>query len=215
MPKQLSDYFLQTFIPVQKVANCEYILAHQAVHFFSFWEEFEKEIEMPCIPFWGAVWPGARSLAKYVQYNPDLVQGKRVLDFGCGSGIVSIAAALSGASQVIANDIDPYALCIAKKNFSLNSTDVTVEPANLLNSSIDRSFDIIFVVDMFYERTVSVELVKFLVDQKKRGAKIILSDGGRPFVPKENLQLLFEERLEVDAELEGVKYRDVRILQMI
>lgn len=36
--------------------------------------------------------------------------GKRVIDFGCGSGILAVAAVLLGASDVIAVDIDPQAI---------------------------------------------------------------------------------------------------------
>ena len=46
-------------------------------------------------------------LARFLPERPDWVRGKRVLDFGCGSGVVAIAAARAGASEVIACDIDP------------------------------------------------------------------------------------------------------------
>lgn len=36
-----------------------------------------------------------------------ITKGKRILDFGSGSGALSIAALLSGAKLAVANDIDP------------------------------------------------------------------------------------------------------------
>ena len=46
--------------------------------------------------------------------------GTRVLDYGCGSGILAIAAAKLGATQVDAVDIDPQAVETARANASAN-----------------------------------------------------------------------------------------------
>lgn len=51
--------------------------------------------------------------------NQDLT-GKRVLDYGCGSGILAIAALLLGANQCVAVDIDPQALTATRENAILN-----------------------------------------------------------------------------------------------
>lgn len=44
--------------------------------------------------------------------NPDVVRGKSVLDIGSGCGATAIAAKMSGALRILANDIDP------SKNFT-------------------------------------------------------------------------------------------------
>ncbi len=49
------------------------------------------------------------------------IKDKAVLDIGCGSGILSLAAAAMGASQVDGYDIDPEAVEHAKKNATLSS----------------------------------------------------------------------------------------------
>ena len=46
--------------------------------------------------------------------------GDRVLDLGCGSGILSIAALCLGASEAVAVDIDPKAVDVAYENAALN-----------------------------------------------------------------------------------------------
>src|SRR5207253_9370603 len=50
--------------------------------------------------------------------------GARVLDYGCGSGILAIAAALHGAREVDAVDIDPAAVQSTAANALANSVSV-------------------------------------------------------------------------------------------
>ena len=49
-----------------------------------------------------------------------LTAGARVIDFGCGSGVLAIAAALLGAARVDAFDIDPQALLASADNAAAN-----------------------------------------------------------------------------------------------
>lgn len=65
------------------------------------------------------------------------INGKTVLDIGCGSGILGIAAAKKGASHVVAFDIDEIAVEAAIKNAKLNGVlDVmTISQGDLLNGS--------------------------------------------------------------------------------
>jgi ribosomal protein L11 methyltransferase len=53
--------------------------------------------------------------------------GMRVLDLGCGSGILAIAAARMGASRVLALDIDPLAVKAATENVAANRLGALVE----------------------------------------------------------------------------------------
>ncbi len=53
--------------------------------------------------------------------------GRQVLDFGCGSGILAIAAVLLGASHVVALDIDPQALTATCNNAQRNRVDDRIE----------------------------------------------------------------------------------------
>lgn len=56
------------------------------------------------------------------------LQGKTVIDYGCGSGILAIAAAKLGARQVWAVDIDPQALIATEKNAAANKTLTNIYP---------------------------------------------------------------------------------------
>ncbi|ENM5731830.1 50S ribosomal protein L11 methyltransferase [Vibrio mimicus] len=58
--------------------------------------------------------------------NLDL-SGKTVIDFGCGSGILAIAAIKLGAAKVIGIDIDPQALLASKDNAARNGVENQIE----------------------------------------------------------------------------------------
>ncbi|WP_296272364.1 50S ribosomal protein L11 methyltransferase [Pseudomonas sp. UBA6323] len=59
------------------------------------------------------------------------LEGCDVLDFGCGSGILAIAALLLGAPQAVGTDIDPQALEASRDNASRNGIDPTRFPVYL------------------------------------------------------------------------------------
>jgi len=63
-------------------------------------------------------------MARYLLDKPELVKGKTVIDFGCGSGIVAIAAAMAGAKRSIALDLDPSAILASQLNADLNNTRI-------------------------------------------------------------------------------------------
>ena len=70
------------------------------------------------------------------------VEGKTVIDVGCGSGILGIGAELVGAKSVYMCDIDPQAVEFAKKNADLNNVKAVVEEADLIEG--DHKADFIF-----------------------------------------------------------------------
>jgi D-alanine-D-alanine ligase len=57
----------------------------------------------------------------------DVQPGERVLDLGCGTGLLAIAAAKLGADHVVAADIDPRALAATKKNAMVNGVAERIE----------------------------------------------------------------------------------------
>lgn len=70
------------------------------------------------------------------------VEGKSVIDVGCGSGILGIAAALCGAKDVYMCDIDGQAIDFARKNAELNGVEAIIEKADLIAG--ERKADFIF-----------------------------------------------------------------------
>ncbi|MGB3937449.1 MAG: 50S ribosomal protein L11 methyltransferase [Burkholderiales bacterium] len=62
----------------------------------------------------------------------NLRPGDRVLDYGCGSGILAIVAGLLGAGEIAATDIDPQALETTAANAALNGVAVHTGPPDRL-----------------------------------------------------------------------------------
>jgi putative methylase len=67
----------------------------------------------------------AAEIAHIAAWTNNDIQGKKVVDLGCGSGILAIAAALLGAEWVVGVDIDKEAVRTAKIN--ANKAGVTIE----------------------------------------------------------------------------------------
>ena len=55
------------------------------------------------------------------------LDGRRLLDVGCGSGILAIAALVLGAGHAVALDIDPQALLASRENATRNGVEARLE----------------------------------------------------------------------------------------
>jgi ribosomal protein L11 methyltransferase len=75
----------------------------------------------PGVAFGTGTHPTTRLCLAWLLRN--LPSGARVLDYGCGSGVLAIAAAKLGAREVFGTDIDEQALAAARANSARNSVD--------------------------------------------------------------------------------------------
>ena len=69
------------------------------------------------------------------------MQGKRVLDMGCGTAVLGILAKLRGASYVEGVDIDEWAFNNARENAASNGVDITLKLGDA--TTLRGNFDII------------------------------------------------------------------------
>lgn len=64
-------------------------------------------------------YPTPAWLAAHLIHQADIlddIEGRRVLDFGCGTGILSLAATARGPKSVVGIELDPTAISIAREN---------------------------------------------------------------------------------------------------
>jgi predicted nicotinamide N-methyase len=130
-------------------------------------EETRRILEEP--PYWCFCWASGLVLARWLAEHPEWVQGKRVLDFGAGSGVAAIAAAKAGALEVVACDLDPLAIEACRANAALNEVTLSYSPDFFAEA--DR-FDLIIVADVLYDHANLPLLDHFL----SRGRQALVAD---------------------------------------
>jgi ribosomal protein L11 methyltransferase len=74
----------------------------------------------PGLAFGTGTHPTTRMCLRWIAAHEAVLQGARVLDYGCGSGILAIGAALHGAAEVDGVDIDPAAVESTRANAEAN-----------------------------------------------------------------------------------------------
>jgi len=87
----------------------------------------------PGLAFGTGTHPTTRMCLRWIAMHPP--QGQRVLDYGCGSGILAIGAAMLGAANVDAVDIDPDALVATQANARDNQVQVNTGPPSLASGT--------------------------------------------------------------------------------
>ena len=181
-----------------------------AIEITPIWQATETELQEIGIPppFWAFCWPGGQALARYVLDNPDIVCGKRVLEFAAGGAVSGIAAAGGGAAEVIANDIDAMAVAAAQINAALNKVTLTPSTENYLMRETPSGCDVILAGDIFYEQSPAVEIGAFLRREAASGAVVLIGDPGRKYLPIKSLQEVMRYEVPTSLELEDREMRD-------
>lgn len=128
------------------------------------------------------------------------IEGKTVLDMGCGTAILAILASMRGAKHITAIDIDEWAFENALENVQLNNItniDVKLGAASLLG---DETYDIILAN---INRNILLEDIPSYTKVLNEGGKLIMSgfyDKDIPVISKKCLEngLVFNHYIEKD-----------------
>ncbi len=125
-----------------------------------------------------------------------VVKGKeKLLDMGCGSGILSVAASMLGASEIVAVDIDRNAVKTTFENAEKNNVSLTGFDGNVLfdeelYQKIGKDYDIIVanivadiiieMTDMFKEKLKDdgILITSGIIDMRRDEVKTALLDAG-------------------------------------
>lgn len=160
------------------------------------WEEYtseENEVIVnidPGMAFGTGIHASTRFCLRFVdQY---IQGGEHIIDAGCGSGILSIAAARLGAQSVFAMDIDDLAVRIARENVTLNGLNdiIEVQAGNIVEEIRGRKADMMLanitaevVVELVPEAARTIKAGGYLfgsgiVDSRWPGVKKALEENG-------------------------------------
>ncbi|MCJ8520199.1 putative nicotinamide N-methyase [Pseudorhizobium tarimense] len=187
------------------------IRLHLADEAHDLWQKTEEELEAIGLPppFWAFAWAGGQGLARYVLDHPDVVRGKRVVDFATGSGLVAIAAVQSGAADVLAADIDPWAPEAVSLNAAANHAIVRYTAVDLIGRPIEAQ--VVLAGDVFYDRAFAQALLPWFKQLVEQGVSVLVGDPGRSYLPKDRLSPLAVYEVPVTRALEDAEVKKTTV----
>jgi predicted nicotinamide N-methyase len=131
------------------------------------------------LPFWAELWPSGTALAEAVAGRA--LAGRRVLELGCGLGLVGVAAALAGA-RVLSVDRSPEAITFAAANAARNGVTLRTavcafdQPEELI---AEAPWELVLAADVLYEQRNVPVLLWLLPRLVTAGGEVWLADPGR------------------------------------
>ena len=131
------------------------------------------------LPYWADIWPSSRVLAAEVYQFPK-ARGLKLIEMGCGLGLVSLAARLAGF-DVLATDYYKPALEFAKHNVHSNGGgDLRTLHWNWRDDfPLNERFDVVVASDILYEKEYGVLVARLLLALLQPHGTAIIADPGR------------------------------------
>jgi predicted nicotinamide N-methyase len=210
------DLFVRRNTEIMRPPLVPEIALHLATQMTPIWLATEEELARGAVPppFWAFAWAGGQALARYLLDHPDMVAGREVLDIGSGSGIVAIAAAMAGASRVVAGDIDLFAAAAITLNARLNGVVVAVDTRDLLDRGA-AGWGVALAGDICYEEPMSSRAMSLLRRIAARDRLALLGDPGRAYLPRSGLVELARYEVPTTRELEDREAREGVVWQVL
>ncbi len=129
----------------------------------------------PGLAFGTGQHPTTRLCLEFLGEQLSKLENPTLLDVGCGSGILSLAAARLGA-EVTGSDLDPWCVRATRENAALNDVKITVvEAANL--DWMTQPFDVVIANLM---SNLLIQLAPDLARATKNGGLLIISGISQP-----------------------------------
>jgi predicted nicotinamide N-methyase len=188
-------------------------LADEITPIWRLTEEALQEIGLPP-PFWAFAWAGGQALARYLLDHPDVVAGRRVLDFASGSGIVGVAAMLAGAQDATCADVDAFCGAALALNAAANGVRVGYVETDLLDAPPPAWAQVILAGDICYEKPLAERVMAWLRAGRAQGATVLVGDPGRSYFPKTGLEQLAEYEVPTTRELEDMAVKRTAVWRL-
>jgi predicted nicotinamide N-methyase len=128
-------------------------------------------------PYWAHLWPGARALASYLVRAVDL-DGRRVLDIGCGLGLCGLVAARRGA-EVLCVDSAAPALAFVAASAWAGDLRCETRCADFRALASDLTVDVILAAEVAYDGAGFEALADLFVRHLAPDGVGFLADGFR------------------------------------
>ena len=178
------------------------ITTWQATDLTPLWHATSAELaRYDASPFWAFPWAGGQALARHLLDHPELVRGRRVLDFATGSGLVGIAAAKAGAAEVVGADVAPFCEAVVPMNAGLNGVSLELRLGDLLGRPL-AGFDLVVAGDVFYEQPFAARALAWFRALARQGVRVLAGDPGRLYTPREGMADLASYEVPVSLEIE-------------
>ena len=198
-------------LPVPHAPEIRLYVADEVTDLWHKTEEDMAKIGLPP-PFWAFAWAGGQGLARYIIDHPETVRGKRVLDFGSGSGLVAIAAILAGAQSVEAVDIDPFAVEAMRLNAAINGVSLSIRCADVVGQTGE--WGTVLAGDICYDRDMTLRVLDWLKELQRSGVDAIIGDPGRAFLPKADLTELAAYRVATTKAIEDMDVKHTKVFRL-
>lgn len=210
------EEMLDEFAPLSPAPLCPEVQVFQARSLVEVWEALDRLEGRPTpSPFFAYAWPGGAALGRVLLDRPELVAGKRVIDVGCGGGVVALAAATAGAAHVVANDIDPRALLATRIAARRQGLDIATLPDDLVKDPATiADYDVVLCADLAYERSAAPGLAALLRTAREAGVEVLVSDAGRQYFDPPDTEPLASFEVDVPRDLEGVGRRTAAVYRL-
>ena len=205
------DFILANTVLMQPPLVPE-IQLHLAEESLPLWEKTEEQLGEMNIPppFWAFAWAGGQALARFILDNRALVVGKKVVDLGSGSGLCAIAAALAGARDVLAADVDPFSGHAMALNATANGVSIRITAQDLLLQP-PQAVDVLLIGDLFYERDLSDQVIDYAGAVGRQGGEVVIGDPNRSFFPVDRFEKVAEYSVPVTRALEDAEIKQTAV----
>lgn len=201
--------FVARHTRLRPVPGLEEIRLHLADDVLPLWHAIQLETRDPDapLPFWAFAWSGGLAIGRYLRDHPEAVAGRRVFDFGSGSGLCAIAAMVVGATDAVAVDVDPFSAAAIALNARANGCKVEVVRGDVLDEDPPDEVDVILVGDCSYEELLATRVRAWLRLARDRGIEVLIGDPGRRYLPTEDLVAIASYEVRTTTELEDLEYK--------
>lgn len=139
------------------------------------------------LPYWAEPWPSSFALARHLAGDDSLIgagDGRRLLELGCGTGLVATAATQAGF-DVTASDYYEDALRFARLNV-WNATGRVIDVMHLdwrAMPELMPRYEVVIASDVLYERPYAGLVAKTIARTLKPGGTAVVADPGRMATP--------------------------------